>query len=123
MTTDQKRADHRVEFTIEPEQVTGQIICDAAPDADCRLCCPDDRGCEEYSIEHDADGPFHTVYVDGDEVRHPLVAGKHCGVKEWLEGDSVLVSYDGPAAPVVNGPIVVEWDGDSVTWQYPAVAP
>jgi hypothetical protein len=108
----QLNADHRVEFTIEPESIDGRIICEATEGAKCRLVCSvADCEAEQW--------PCFTYNDDGTETEHPMKDYGRCLVPDWFE-DSIETYYNGPPQVLVNGPIVFDWQGDFYEWHYAA---
>lgn len=95
---------HTIAWTIEAGVVQGEVTCAAPTGSDCLMRCP--VGCESWPCDDPiAGGPCN------------LVEGP-CNAAEWFDANGVEECYAGPAMPVRDGAIDVEWSGDDYTWTY-----
>ena len=92
---------HRVTWYHDQDVVVGEVVCDEPEGAPCRLIC--EARCEQWVSE-------------GHE--HPL-ASSPCNLREWLMEVPLAENYAGKnGAPVRNGEVLIEWNGDFYTWRY-----
>lgn len=103
---------HRVQFELTDDYLTGDIICDAPGDAFCRVHCP--HNCEQWSNSRTHPcGPD-----DAPHTLEPLHDGERCLVAEFIEAQGVLDSHTGGPEPVMPDAVIeVEWD-DGYLWRY-----
>lgn len=111
-------ATHRVTWKHDHDLLDSRIHCDADEHAICRTSCAE--GCESWGSVSD-DGTFHQT---SDGTFHAMQSHAYCNVTEWINNGDVLETYyDGPDAPVHDGPVLIDWNGDDYTWTYADVLP
>lgn len=100
---------HTVAWWIDTWGVQGEIACHEPGTADCHTTC---ESCETWC----RDGADPTLCGN---CGRPLIHTEYCGVAVWLDGDSIIDTYQGEKVPLRDGPIVYQWTGDGWTWHYP----
>lgn len=108
--------NHTVKWTIDrfgwTTNITGTVECHAPEGAFCRLVCAEGCGSEVY--------PCSTWDDDTNRlIHHKLTDAGYCNVIPFLEADELTEFYGGDQAPLVSGPIEVEWEGEGYAWRYP----
>lgn len=114
----EETAVHRIEWTHDEDRTTARVVCDAPEGADCRLTC--DEGCEEWTIERDESGPFHSVCTLEDDLRHDMRDMGECNVALYLnEGECIEEMRSGDPSPIVVGSVSVipVWEGGYYSWR------
>lgn len=115
-------SDHQLIWEYDSGHVEAQVICTAADDADCKLA-PTDPGCvcEEWVIERDEKGAFHTVteYDDSGthevETRHAMAPSDECNATNYLDGSDLLEMGWG-RFEIARTPIDLAWEGSGYDW-------
>lgn len=113
-------SSHEIVWTFDRDMVTSKIVCNAAPDANCRLTGVCD--CESWVIERDADGPFHT-YEDYDGAiteRHEMRPVDYCNIVltvDESDGAPDCADEGVPAFEIARTPVEFTWNGDWYAWK------
>ena len=89
-------ADHVMRLTVETwGTVSAEAQCLASPDAACRMMptCQ----CDEWDLDHDDEGWFHTVEEYNPETDNTYPAqhrhtkpSESCNICDWLNADEPL---------------------------------
>lgn len=114
---------HVLVFEFERDRVEIRAVCNAAPDADCRLSCNGD--CESYTEIHRTeeqtfDGEIVKYYTH-DDCDEGMKADE-CNVCLFLnESDCIDESAVGkPTFEIGRVPFEPVWQGDYFDWKVPA---
>lgn len=115
---------HELVWTFVLDCVQAEAVCNAAPDANCRLVCAGD--CESYTeiIRHEDttfDGEIVKRYTHDDCVEG-MKPGE-CNLCLFLnESDCIEESAtDRPEFVIGRTPIEPVWQGDYYDWRLPEV--
>ena len=107
---------HEMVVTHDGDVAIYTPVCHEPHGANCRLICAE--GCEEWTIAHDSEGPFHSVPIGW---RHRMVDAGKCQAVLWLEQDPSVtpdLAADG-TEPFEIGRFGIRpvWTGCGVEWK------
>ena len=109
---------HAIRWEFDRDEVNGYAVCTAPLDSDCRLVGGGTCGCEDWIVERDEDGPFHTVPGE-PPVRHPMADGGECQVVLHLnESEPEYLAAGRQVFTIGITPIDPEWQpGGGYLWR------
>lgn len=113
---------HFVRPTIDGDWTGMEFTCTEPEGSMCRITCPPEHSCEEFSMELVDGEPWHVGYRYDDETDeeiegplHKMVPVKSCTICQW---DALNECYEGEPTTLREGEIVFTWNGDFYGWRY-----